>query len=301
LHALALGLLLAAACLHVAWNLLLKSATARDVVTWWALVAGSVLFIPVLLAAEPLPASVWRLAVVSAAVEAIYYVLLAYAYSQADFSQVYPMARGAAPVLLAVWSALLLREYPSPRGAAGIAGIVLGLVVIGTSADPGAMPRGERNSSRSPFTPGRRPGVSRGPGILAALGVALCTSVYSLIDGIAVRRAAPAPYQVAVLGLSGLLLAPRALRRYRPAMLLAEGLRQWPRIVAAGVLMMLGYTLVLRAYQIERLAYAGAVREVSVVLAALVGWLWLGESFGPRRLAGALAVFLGILILALFG
>ena len=128
MHALALSLLLAAACLHVTWNLLIKRAAARDVVTWWAIVAGSVLFLPVLLAAEPLPAAVGRLAVASAAVEAVYYVLLAYAYGQGDFSQVYPIARGTAPVLLAVWSALLLREYPSVWGACGIIGIVLGLV-----------------------------------------------------------------------------------------------------------------------------------------------------------------------------
>jgi len=291
LRALALGLLLTAACLHVTWNLLIKSAAARDVVTWWALVAGSVLFLPVLLWAGPLPAAVWQLAVASAAVEAVYYILLAYAYGQADFSQVYPIARGAAPALLAVWSALLLREYPSVWGAAGIIGIVLGLVVIGTSADPGARAGDDRH----------RAAVRRRAGVLVALGVALCTSVYSLIDGIAVRRASPAPYQVAVLGLTGLLLAPRALLRFRPRPLLAEFRRQWPRIVAAGVLMMLAYTLVLRAYEVERLAYAGAVREVGVVLAALVGWRWLGESFGPRRVAGASAVVLGIMILALFG
>jgi len=278
LHALALGLLLTAACLHVAWNLLLKNAAARDIITWWALVAGSVLFLPVLLVAGPLPASVWRLAVASAAVEAVYYVLLAYAYGQADFSQVYPMARGTAPVLLAVWSALLLREYPSAWGAAGIAAIVLGLVVVGG---------------------GKAAGPRRG--LAAALGVALCTSVYSLIDGVAVRRGPPAAYTVAVLGLTAVLVAPLELIRHRPAALLAEGRRQWPRAMAAGALMILGYMCVLRAYTIERLAYAGAVREVSVVLAALAGWLWLGESFGPRRVAGASAVFLGILILALFG
>ncbi len=301
MHALALCLLLTAACLHIAWNLLLKNAAARDVVTWWALVAGSVLFLPVLLAAAPLPPSVWRLAMASAAVEAVYYILLAYAYGQADFSQVYPLARGTAPVLLAVWSALLLREYPSPWGAAGIAGIVLGLVVIGISADPRPTARGESSAGGVPFTPGHRPGVSRGSGILAALGVALCTSVYSLIDGVAVRRGSPAAYTVAVLGLTAVLVAPLELTRHGPAALLAEGRRQWPRAVAAGALMILGYMCVLRAYTIERLAYAGAVREVSVVLAALVGWQWLGESFGPHRVAGASAVFLGILVLALFG
>ncbi len=277
MHALALGLLLAAACLHVAWNLLLKGAAARTVVAWWALLAGTVLFLPALLTAAPLPAAVWGLAAASAVVEVIYYLLLSRAYDQGDFSQVYPIARGAAPVLLTAWSALVLREFPSAAGVGGVALIVLGLMVV---------------SSGATAAPGRR---------WDALGVALCISVYSLIDGIAVRRAAPAPYTVAVLGLTALLLAPVVLVRQRPAAVLAEGRRQWPRAVAAGALMVLAYMLVLRAYTLERLAYAGAVREVSVVLAAVVGWRWLGESFGPRRVAGAIAVFAGILVLALFG
>ena len=65
--------------------------------------------------------------------------------------------------------------------------------------------------------------------------------------------------------------------------------------------MLFAYTLVLRAYAVAPLAYAGAIREVSVVIAALVGWLWLGEQFGARRLAGAWLVFAGIVILATLG
>jgi drug/metabolite transporter (DMT)-like permease len=282
-HALALGLLLAAACIHVAWNLLLKGAAERDAVTFLAVLAGSAAFLPVVFLGAPLSGTAWGLAVASAAVETVYYLLLAHAYEHSDFSQAYPIARGTAPVLLAVWSALLLRELPSAAGAAGIALVVAGIVVIGTTSDPG-----------------RKPGVP-GKGLLAALGVALCISIYSVIDGIAVRRTAPAPYTVAVLGLTALFLAPVALVRQGPQVLVRAARASWIRAFAAGALMVIGYMLVLRAYVIERLAYAGAVREVSVVLAALIGWRRLGESFGPRRLSGALAVFLGILTLALFG
>jgi drug/metabolite transporter (DMT)-like permease len=69
----------------------------------------------------------------------------------------------------------------------------------------------------------------------------------------------------------------------------------------AGALTLLVYGLVLTAYTMAPLAYAGAIREVSVVFAALAGWLWLGESFGARRLAGAVTVFAGILVLATLG
>lgn len=277
MHALALGLLLAAAGLHVGWNLLLKGAAERDAVTFLAVAAGAIAFLPLLLTATPLPLAVWGLAVASAAVETVYYLLLARAYAHADFSQAYPIARGTAPVLLALWSALLLRELPSAAGAVGVALVVGGIVVIGTSG-------------------GKGPSSA---GIRAALGVALCISIYSVIDGIAVRRVAPAPYTVAVLGLTALFLAPVALLRQGPAVLARAARGSWRRALAAGGLMVFGYMLVLRAYVIERLAYAGAVREVSVVLAALIGWRRLGESFGPRRLLGAVAVFLGILTLAL--
>ena len=68
-----------------------------------------------------------------------------------------------------------------------------------------------------------------------------------------------------------------------------------------GVLTQLTYLLVLQAYAIGRVGYAGAIREVSVVFAALVGWRWLGEGFGSLRTAGAALIFAGILVIALVG
>jgi drug/metabolite transporter (DMT)-like permease len=281
-----LGLLLAAGAMHAAWNLLLKGADDRLLVTWWALLVGSALFLPVLLGA-PVPRAIWPFVVASAAVECVYYILLAYAYGQADFSQVYPLARGAAPALLAVWAALVLKEYPSLFGLAGLALIVLGLVPVG-GGEVWWRWSGPAFRSR---------------GVTAAFGVALCTSVYSLIDGVAVRRTSAAPYTVAILLVGALLLAPAIAVRYGVRRALAawrERGRAW-RIVALGVLTLSVYTLVLRAYAVAPLAYVGAIREVSVVIAALAGWLWLGERFGARRLAGAVAVFSGIVILAALG
>ncbi len=280
MSAFALGLLLAAGAMHAGWNLLLKRAANRLLVTWLALLVGSLLFLPVLLA-HPVPWSIWPFVVASAAVECVYYLLLAYAYGQADFSQVYPLARGAAPALLALWTVILLRQYPSRAGLLGLALIVLGLVPVG--------------GGESWWKWGGPAFRSRG--VMASFGVALCTSVYSLIDGVAVRRTSPAPYTVAILLLGSVLLAPPIVARYGGRAVVAEFRGQWVRIVAAGALMLLAYTLVLRAYAVAPLAYAGAIREVSVVIAALAGWLWLGERFGARRLAGAVAVFAGIVVL----
>ena len=277
----ALCLLVAAGALHAAWNLLLKPVENRLVVLWLSWLVGALLFLPVLLAA-PVPRPIWPFVAASAAVEAAYALLLTHAYGQADFSQVYPLARGAAPILLAVWAAVALRQIPTPAGLGGLALVVAGLVPVGGG---------------DAWWRWGGPGF-RARGVTAAFGVALCISVYSLIDGVAVRRTAAAPYTVAIILAGSLLLAPPVLRRHGPRTVVAE-LRSRPvRIVAAGVLMMVAYTLVLRAYAFTPLAYAGAVREVGVVFAALAGWLWLGERFGARRAAGALAVFGGILVLA---
>lgn len=277
----ALALLLVAGVLHAAWNLLLKPVAEPLVVLWLAWLVGSLLFLPVLVAA-PVPRAIWPFVAASAVVEAAYGLLLARAYTLADFSQAYPLARGAAPALLVVWAALALGQVPSAAGLAGIALIVLGLVPVGGGA---AWWRwgGAGFHAR---------------GVAAALGVALCISLYSLIDGVAVRRTAALPYTVAIVLGGAVILAPAVLARYRGRAVLAVWRTHAWRVIAAGVLMMVAYAMVLRAYAVAPLGYAGAVREVGVVIAALAGWLWLGESFGPRRLAGAVAVFAGIVVLA---
>jgi len=90
-------------------------------------------------------------------------------------------------------------------------------------------------------------------------------------------------------------------------MLWRKGARPGPastsalRVFLIGALSITAYTLVLAAYAIAPVAYAGAIREVSVVFAAIIGWRWLGESFGPARIAGSLAIFGGILLIALAG
>src|SRR5205823_1748666 len=132
----ALGLVLLAAALHAGWNLLVKRAADKQVFTWCALVVGTVCFAPFLLAGPALPPRAWPYVVASAVAEAAYFAALTRAYTNADFSLVYPLARGAAPALLAVWAALFLGERPGRAGLAGLALLLLGLVIVGGAARP---------------------------------------------------------------------------------------------------------------------------------------------------------------------
>lgn len=284
---LAFALLFASAGLHTLWNLLLKQSGERALVTWWAVLVGAGLFAPLLMVVGLPEGAVWPLLLASVGVEVVYYLALSFAYSQSDFSLVYPLARGAAPALIAVWAVWFLGEELSAAGWAGLAVTVAGLWVVGGS---GLL------SSRA--SSGKRMAV-RGRGVGLALLVAVLISVYSTIDAAAVRRTGLLSYTILVFLLAPLLTAPVALIRYRSR--LWEVWRKPGRILAIGLLTVSAYLLALLAYRIAPLGYGGAVREVSVVFGALAGWRSLGEPMGAWRLTGALVIFAGIMIIAVWG
>jgi drug/metabolite transporter (DMT)-like permease len=281
----ALALLVGAAALHAGWNFLVKRAGEKQVFTWLALVVGPACFAPFVLFGASFPAQIWPYVIASAVVELIYFMGLTYAYGKGDFSLVYPLARGAAPALLAVWAVLFLGERLRTAGLLGLALLVLGLMVVGGAA------WWARRGAPAPHL----------GGVAAALGVACCISIYSAIDGAAVRLTNPLPYIVLVMSLTAMLLAPPMLLRYGQQAVIAEWRANWRRIVLVGIATMFAYSFVLQAYAISRVSYAGAIREISVVFGALAGWLWLGEGFGVPRTAGAALIFLGILVIALTG
>ena len=281
----ALALLLISAFLHAAWNLLIKRAREKQIFTWWSLIVGLLCFSPLLLQVQSFPASIWPYVLSSALMEAVYYFVLIRAYQYGDFSLVYPLARGTAPALLTLWAVLFLGERPAPLGFVGIGLLICGLIVVGSTA-------WWRQRKTSPL-------VSSALGL--ALVTACCVSIYSAIDGAAVRHVAPLPYTVLVIGLSGVLITPLIVLRYGGKAMLTEMRASWRLIVLAGVLSLLTYMLVLLAYSFSAVSYGGAIREISVVIAAFVGWRWLGEGFGRARLLGAALIFVGILVIALAG
>ncbi len=281
----ALGILILAAALHAGWNLLVKRAGEKQVFTWWAIIVGSFCFLPVVLFSPALPTRVYPYILASAIAEAAYFVALTLAYKYGDFSMVYPIARGAAPALLLVWTAIFLGEHPTPQELIGVAILLLGLMVVG-GGGWWAQRQGVKLSKAA---------------IFSALLVALCISIYSVIDGAAVKFVPAAPYTTVVLGVTGLLTAPAVLVRYGRQVMVAEWRANWVRICIVGVLSLVTFMLVLFVYSVAPVGLAGAVREISVVFAALLGWWWLNEGFGLLRTIGAALIFAGILTIALAG
>jgi drug/metabolite transporter (DMT)-like permease len=284
----ALTLLVVAAALHASWNLLVKRAREKYIFTWLAWVVGSLIFAPLLALGPALPRAVWGYVAISALAQAAYFVALARAYTLGDFSLIYPISRGAAPALIALWAALFLDERPGAGGLIGIGLLLIGLLLVGGLFVP-----------QPAFAPQRR-GLNA-TAIGAALSVALCISVYTIVDGAAVQLVSPTTYTTAEFIGATALVTPIVLGRYPRAAIAAEWRANWPRIAAVGFLLLFTYWLVLLAYSAGHIAYAGAIREISVVFGALIGWRWLGEGFGRARVSGALLIFAGILVIAVAG
>ena len=194
-------------------------------------------------------------------------------------------ARGAAPAMLALWSFLLLQETPHRAGLFGLIILLVGLLVVGGSA------WWKKNVQMAP---------SLGS-IGLALIVALCISAYSVSDGAAVKFVNPTGYVALEMALTALFVTPLIILRYRWRVVQSEWRSSWPRITLVGLLSNFTYLLVLFAYTMAPVGYAGAIREVSVVFAALAGWLWLDERFGSLRAIGATVIFAGILVIAVAG
>src|SRR5512137_111084 len=127
----AIALLLTSAALHALWNLLLKQSPDKYIAMGWQVIISGIMSVLVLFFTGLPPRSMWLFALISMTLEAIYFVLLSLAYSNHDFSLVYPVARGAAPALVVIWSILFLGEIPSAGGFIGIATIICGLVIVG--------------------------------------------------------------------------------------------------------------------------------------------------------------------------
>lgn len=281
----AIGLLLIAAMLHATWNLFVKRAKEKQVMLWLGLIIGVLCYMPLVIANPISVVSIWPFIVSSALLEGLYYILLIRAYEYGDFSLVYPMARGTAPALLFIWAAFFLGEHPRLFGAIGISLLALGLIIVGSSA----------------WWSLRKTAKLSTNGLSIALGVALCISIYTTIDGAAVQRVNPLPYTVIVMGLSVLFITPAILLRYGKAAIVEEWRINWLRIALVGIFSLLSYILALKSYTIIRVSYAGSIREISVVFAAFLGWRLLGEKFGAIRLLGSILIFAGIVVIAIAG
>ncbi len=270
-------MVLAAAVMHASWNALVKSAADKVVMQALVMLVSGVPAL-VLLPFLPLPdAASWPFLGISLLVHSVYYLTLVNAYRLGDLSQVYPIARGAAPIMIALGAWAFAGEALRPLELAGVGIVSIGIMSLAT------MGRVARD------------GESKAIGF--ALATSVTIAVYTIADGMGVRRAGEPLAYIAwllVLDAPPLLLVTLWLRRGRIA---ASFGRQLKRGIVGGLIAGLGYGIVIWAMGHAPIAHVSALRETSVILAAVIGTLLLGEPFGRRRVAAAALVAVGSVIL----
>ena len=274
-------LILLSAFAHAAWNALIK-ASGNQLLTFTmlravAFVGGTTgaLFVP-----APDAAS-WPFLIASGIVHNAYYLLLLFSYRHGDLSLVYPIARGGAPVMVVAAAIPFAGEIPGPSGALGIALISAGIFALAFAR---GIPKG-----------------ADGTAIALALATAVSVVAYTVTDGLGARRSGTAFGYAAWLFILESLPFLVFAAATRAQAFVAHARREWRRGLGGGLLMMLTYGLVIYAFTQGALAYVSALRETSILFAAIIGWAVLKESFGLRRIVAALVIVAGIVLLQLGG
>jgi drug/metabolite transporter (DMT)-like permease len=287
----ALLLVLVAAVLHALWNIAAKHAGGDHRFAFISCVMISVLWAPVAwyFAAE-LPswgAAQWLAVSLSAAVHVVYYLTLLRGYREADLTVVYPVARGSGPLLTALAASLLLAEPMSLQGVAGVLGVCGGVFLV--AGGPALWQGAHDAAARMRLRAGLRWG--------ALTGLLIATS--SVVDGYAIKVLLMGP--VLFDYFCNLLRVPLQLPLvWRDASGLRAALRtQWRQALVVAVLGPAAYICVLYAVQMAPLSHVAPAREVSMLVAALIGGRLFAEAARGTRLVGAACIAAGVVALAL--
>ena len=271
------AIVVGAGVLHACWNAIIARIADRLMafaVLGVASMAGGGLMVAV--TGLPFRAAI-PYAIASGVIHIGYDLGLMNSYRLGAFNQTYPIARGTSPLIVAVVAYFVVGEHLGVLPLAGIAILAAGLMSLALSA--GRLTRRDL------------------PAVGAALATGLVIAAYTVVDGLGVRHSRDAYAYAALLFLlqgppmALVALIRRPLRRWRDPGLVGRGL-------AAGALSLIAYGTVLWAQTRAPLAEVAAIRETSVIFAALIGMVLLRERFGVRRVAAAAVIAAGIIMIS---
>jgi drug/metabolite transporter (DMT)-like permease len=274
---LSLTLVLLSAGLHASWNLIVKSGDDKLICAWSTVLAAPLVLSPLLWVTGLPPREAWGILFGSGVIHAVYNVALAQAYECGDLSVVYPVARGLAPLGVALAAPFVLGETLSPSAGAAVALIGGGIVWLGVAGG--------------------------GTGTKAsALGWATLTAAliatYSIVDKVGVLRSNPLAYAVVLFCCNALVMTPYVVLRRGPRRIGEVWRRRWVILVASGLFSVGAYLLVLIAMRLTQVSYVAALRESSVVIGTVLGWRILREPLAGQRISASAVVTLGLILLA---
>jgi drug/metabolite transporter (DMT)-like permease len=266
---------LVAAVVHALWNLVAKKVSGNIGVFWLGLSLAALLLAPVALLFGSLPDLAglpYMLA--TGAIHAVYFSLLAFSYQHGEMSVVYPLARGTGVAGTAILAGTLIGEHVSWVGAAGIASVCGGILLIGLrEIVAGSHPR------------------SYGLAVL----VGLSSTGYSIVDKLGVAHVEPVVYVTGLATFAAIFQSPYVLLRFR-----SECRDAWTnrklQSLGIGLASMLTYLVIPYAFQLSNASYVVAVREVSIVLVAVLSVTVLKEAMTAQRIFAIAAILVGVIL-----
>jgi drug/metabolite transporter (DMT)-like permease len=270
------ALVLLAALLHASWNALLKSSGDR-LSSLAVMTIGAGLGAVPLILLTPLPhAAAWPYILLSGALHTGYNLFLIRAYRIGDFSQSYPIARGSSPMLVAIGAALLVGERMGSATWIGVGLVSLGIISLAQVKD--------RHNLSGP---------------IAAFTTGAFIAAYTVTDGIGARASGNAlTYSGWLFVLDSLPLALIVLWQQRRWPVLPQARQNWISL-AGGVMSLLAYGIVIWAVTLAPMGTVSALRETSVLFAAVIGSVFLGEKLTQRRIVAAVLIATGAIVLGM--
>ncbi|MEE4183539.1 EamA family transporter [Pseudomonas viridiflava] len=274
------GLVLLAAVLHAGWNAMLHGNRDRHLsMAWMGIMIASVATVAVIML--PLPAAgAWPYLLASGLVHIVYNISLVRSYRNSDLAVAYPIARGSSPLLVTLGAALFANETLSAVHVVGIVMISGGILTLAFL---------DRHVSRS--------------GVLAALATGVLIALYTVIDGIGVRQSQGQTLAYTVWMFLSFWAMPLLFVASRGVNELTASLKKHPAAVSSsalgGLVSIAAYGIVIWAMQSGAMGGVSALRETSVVFAALIGKMFLGEEMSTKRWAVCGLVAAGAICLGL--
>jgi drug/metabolite transporter (DMT)-like permease len=272
---LVIALVLGSAVMHAAWNAMLRANADR----LWAMAAMCFfcagLALPVALVAPTPAAASWPYMAASAAVQIGYALFLVRAYRVGLLAHVYPIARGTAPLLVTLGAAVVAGEHLAPLSLLGVVLVSAGIVAIA-------------------FGHGRPDAGSTA----AAVATGACIAAYMVIDGIGVRKSGHAigyaAWQAVLEGAPMMLVYAAIRRRWAPIRFNAAT----GQMLIGGAISVTAYGVVIWGMSLAPMGQVSALRETSILFAAIIGAVFLKERITLRRLAGAAMIAGGAVALS---
>jgi len=275
------AVVLCGAMLHAAWNALVKSSADKAVDNALVTVLAALVALPVVLVMGLPERASWPFVAASLVMHVGYYIALTGAYKHGELGLTYPIMRGFAPLLVALASGTFIGESPSAAEWIGILGITAGVALVGL-AHPGEA-------------------LHHGKALAFAFANAGIIAAYTVVDGLGVRASGDALRYAMLLFMLDGIAYPLLVWRQRDA----EGRREialyvrgrWPLAALGGGASIASYSIALWAMGRAPVASVAALRETSVLFAALLGTWLLKERFGLQRALGTVVIVVGVMAL----